>query len=98
MEGKRQMIETARSPERPLKIFLVDDHEVVREGLAELLSEQPDFEIVGEAGTVEHAFARIVATQPDVAVLDLRLPDGSGVDLCRDVRSALPQTHCPIPH
>lgn len=82
--------------EHAVRIFLVDDHEVVREGLAELLSDVADFEIVGEAGTVEQALDRILASRPDVAVLDLRLPDGNGVDLCRDVRSALPDTYCLI--
>jgi two-component system, NarL family, response regulator DevR len=79
-----------------LRIFLVDDHEVVREGLAELLSAVPDFEVVGEAGTAGQALPRILAARPDVAILDLRLPDGNGVDICRDVRSALPSTHCLI--
>ena len=79
-----------------VRIFLVDDHAVVREGLSELLGAVPGFEVVGEAGTAEQALPRILALRPDVAVLDLRLPDGSGVDVCRDVRSALPQTHCLI--
>jgi two-component system, NarL family, response regulator DevR len=82
--------------EASLRIFLVDDHEVVREGLAELLNDVPDFEVVGEAGTAQQAVSRILAARPDVAVLDLRLPDGSGVDVCREVRSALPETHCLI--
>jgi two-component system, NarL family, response regulator DevR len=92
MEGADQMTET----QEPVRIFLVDDHEVVREGLAELLSEVPEFEVVGEAGTAEQALPRILAARPDVAVLDMRLPDGNGVDVCREVRSALPQTRCLI--
>ena len=78
------------------RIFLVDDHAIVREGLAELLSNVPDFEVVGEAGTASQALALILATEPDVAVLDARLPDGSGIDVCRDVRAALPATYCLI--
>lgn len=80
----------------PVRIFLVDDHEVVRQGLAELLDDVPGFEVIGEAGTAEQAVPRIVAGRPDVALLDLRLPDGNGVDICRDVRAALPDTHCLI--
>ena len=67
----------------PIRIFLLDDHEVVRQGIAELLDDVEDFEVVGEAGTVEEALPRILAARPDVAVLDLRLPDGSGIDVCR---------------
>jgi len=77
-----------------IRIFLLDDHEVVRRGIAELLGLEDDMEIVGEAGTVEDALPRIRAAQPDVAVLDVRLPDGSGVEVCRDVRSELPGTRC----
>lgn len=75
-------------------VFLVDDHEIVRRGLVDLVGSQPDLEVVGEAGTVRQARGRIEATAPSVAVLDVRLPDGSGVDLCRDIRSRLPQVHC----
>jgi two-component system response regulator DevR len=79
-----------------IRIFLLDDHEVVRRGIAELLAAVPGFDIVGEAGTVEHALPRVLATRPDVAILDARLPDGSGIDVCRDIRSALPSTYCLI--
>src|SRR5919197_3263999 len=79
-----------------VRIFLLDDHEVVRRGIAELLAGVPGFEIVGEAGTVEQALPRVLAAKPDVAVLDARLPDGSGIDVCRDIRSALPSTYCLI--
>jgi len=82
--------------EQHIRIFLLDDHEVVRRGIAELLSAVPGFEIVGEAGTVEQALARVMAAKPDVAVLDARLPDGSGIDVCREIRSALPDTYCLI--
>jgi two-component system response regulator DevR len=79
-----------------IRIFLLDDHEVVRRGIAELLAAMPGFDIVGEAGTVEDALPRVLATRPDVAILDARLPDGSGIDVCRDIRSALPSTYCLI--
>jgi len=77
-----------------IRVFLVDDHEVVRRGVAALLEAEPDIEIVGEAGTVESALARDPDLKPDVAILDVRLPDGSGVDLCRDLRSKLPNLAC----
>ncbi|MEU6893105.1 response regulator transcription factor [Streptomyces sp. NPDC046557] len=70
-----------------IKVFLLDDHEVVRRGVHELLSVEDDIEIVGEAGSAADALVRIPATRPDVAVLDVRLPDGSGVEVCREVRS-----------
>ena len=82
--------------EQHVRIFLLDDHEVVRRGIAELLGAVPGFEIVGEAGTVEQALPRVLAAKPDVAVLDARLPDGSGIDVCREIRSALPDTYCLI--
>ena len=77
-----------------IRIFLVDDHEIVRRGIAELLGAESDMEIVGEAGTAASARSRIAATRPDVALLDVRLPDGSGIDVCRDVRSANPGIRC----
>ncbi|MFD5110910.1 response regulator [Streptomyces sp. NPDC058391] len=73
--------------EGKITVFLVDDHEVVRRGVYELLSVEDDIEVVGEAGTAGDAMARIPATHPDVAVLDVRLPDGSGVEVCREIRS-----------
>lgn len=79
-----------------IRVFLLDDHEVVRRGIAELLTSQPGFEIVGEAATAEQARNRIPAAKPDVAILDGRLPDGSGIDVCRDIRSAMPATYCLI--
>jgi DNA-binding NarL/FixJ family response regulator len=76
------------------RIFLVDEHEIVRRGIAQLLSSAPGFEVVGEASTTREALRRIEATMPDVAVLDVRLPDGSGIDLCRSIRSRLPSVAC----
>jgi DNA-binding NarL/FixJ family response regulator len=77
-------------------VFLVDDHEIVRRGLTELIRSQPDLEVVGEAATQRQAIGRIEATAPDVAVLDVKLPDGSGIDLCRDIRSRIPSVACLI--
>jgi DNA-binding NarL/FixJ family response regulator len=77
-----------------IRVFLMDDHEVVRRGVRDLLEAEPDIVVVGEAGTAAAALARIPALAPDVAILDVRLPDGDGVTVCRDVRSALPQVAC----
>jgi two-component system response regulator DevR len=79
-----------------LTVFLVDDHEVVRRGVADLLEEDDGIEVVGQAATASEALARIPALRPDVAVLDMRLPDGNGVELCRELRSALPDLRCLI--
>jgi DNA-binding NarL/FixJ family response regulator len=73
-----------------IRVFLLDDHEVVRRGLRELLEAAGDIEVVGEASTVQEALGRAPALRPDVAVLDARLPDGSGIDVCRDIRSVDP--------
>ncbi|MGN6130347.1 MAG: response regulator [Nocardioidaceae bacterium] len=73
-----------------IRVFLLDDHELVRRGLRDLLESEGDIEVVGEAGTVAEATARIPALRPNVAILDARLPDGSGIDVCRDVRSIDP--------
>jgi len=73
-----------------IRVFLLDDHEIVRRGLHDLLESEGDIEIVGESSSAREATARIPALRPDVAVLDARLPDGSGIDVCRDVRSADP--------
>ena len=80
--------------ESTVRIFLLDDHEVVRRGVADLLRGEPGFEIVGEASTAAEAIARIPALKPDVAVLDVRLPDGNGVEVCREVRSRVPELAC----
>ena len=74
-----------------IKIFLVDDHEVVRKGVAGLLEIDPDLTVIGEAGSAAQALARIPALRPDLVLLDVRLPDGNGVELCRELRSRLPE-------
>lgn len=76
------------------RVFLLDDHEVVRRGLRELFDAEDDLTVVGEASTAEEALARVPSTRPDVAVLDVRLPDGDGVEVCRDLRSAMPELKC----
>jgi DNA-binding NarL/FixJ family response regulator len=80
--------------QRRIGVFLVDDHEIVRRGVKELLESEPDITVVGEAGTAVSALARIPALKPDVAVLDVRLPDGDGVSVCRDIRSKMPEVAC----
>jgi len=77
-----------------IRVFLLDDHEVVRRGVAELLGAEDDIEIVGEASTVEQALSRIPPIAPDVALLDVQLPDGNGIEVCREVRSARPELAC----
>ncbi len=81
---------------RTIRVFLLDDHEIVRRGLVDLLSSTADIVVVGEAATAGEALRRIPAARPDVAVLDARLPDGSGIDVCRDIRSAHPEVRCVI--
>ncbi|MFI5957323.1 response regulator transcription factor, partial [Cryptosporangium sp. NPDC051539] len=73
-----------------IRVFLLDDHEVVRRGLTALLESSGDIEVIGESGSAPEAARRIPALRPDIAVLDARLPDGNGIDVCRDVRSADP--------
>lgn len=85
---------TGQNGRVPVRVFLLDDHEIVRRGLKELLESEPDLEVVGEAGTAEEAYGRIPATRPDVAVLDVRLPDGNGVEVCREIRSKHPEIAC----
>jgi DNA-binding NarL/FixJ family response regulator len=87
------MNETA-GERRTIGVFLLDDHEIVRRGVKELLETEPDITVVGEAGTAASALARIPALRPDVAVLDVRLPDGDGVSVCRDIRSSMPEVAC----
>jgi DNA-binding NarL/FixJ family response regulator len=77
-----------------VRVFLLDDHEVVRRGISDLLDSEPDLEVVGEAGTAREALARIPALRPNVAVLDVRLPDGDGVTVCREIRSQMPEVAC----
>jgi DNA-binding NarL/FixJ family response regulator len=79
-----------------VRVFLLDDHEIVRRGVRELLEANDDIEVVGEAGTAEEGMARIPAVKPDVAVVDMRLPDGNGVEVCREVRSRDESIHCLI--
>jgi two-component system, NarL family, response regulator DevR len=77
-----------------IRVFLVDDHEVVRRGLKELLDAEEDIEVVGDAASAGMALAGIASTTPDVAVLDVRLPDGNGVEVCREVRARDPRIAC----
>ena len=77
-----------------VSVFLVDDHEVVRRGIVDLLAADPELDVVGEAGSVAEAMTRIAAVRPGVAVLDVRLPDGSGIELCRDLLSDIPDLRC----
>ncbi|WP_026178849.1 response regulator [Streptomyces hokutonensis] len=78
----------------PIRVFLVDDHEVVRRGLTDLLDTEADISVVGDAGSLSHALARGPALRPDVAVLDVRLPDGDGITVCRELRSQMPELAC----
>ncbi|MEU9075480.1 response regulator [Kitasatospora sp. NPDC004745] len=78
----------------PVRVFLLDDHEVVRRGVHDLLDGEPDLEVVGEAATAEQALVRVPALRPDVAVLDVRLGDGDGVSVCRELRSRMPGLAC----
>ena len=75
-------------------VFLLDDHQVVRRGLRDMLEDEPDFEVVGEGSTAAEALARVPALRPQVAVLDVRLPDGDGVTVCRELRSKMPELAC----
>jgi two-component system response regulator DevR len=84
------------TPKTVTRLFLLDDHEIVRRGLSELLNSVEDFEVVGEAGTVAEALRRIPAVNPDVAILDGRLPDGSGIEVCRIIREDQPNVRCLI--
>jgi two-component system response regulator DevR len=77
-----------------IRVFLLDDHEVVRRGVADLLDPEPDIVVAGEAATAAEALSRVPAARPDVAVLDVRLPDGDGVTVCRELRSQLPDLRC----
>ena len=78
----------------PVRVFLLDDHEIVRGGLARLFEREGDIEVVGEAGTAAEGLSRIPPTRPDVALLDVRLPDGDGVEVCREIRSRHPEIYC----
>jgi two-component system response regulator DevR len=89
------MTETDAAPS-VTRIFLLDDHEIVRRGVADLLNSVPDFEVIGEAGSVAEALRRLPAAVPDVAILDGRLPDGSGIEVCRIIREQNPDVKCLI--
>ncbi len=78
----------------PVRVFLVDDHEVVRRGVAEVLEDDPGITVVGEAGSVAEALVRVPAVRPDVVLIDMRLPDGDGADLCRVLRDRVPGLRC----
>ncbi|WP_215452735.1 response regulator transcription factor [Streptomyces sp. ATCC 21386] len=80
--------------EDQIRVFLLDDHEVVRRGVRDLLNDEPDISVIGEAGTVEQALVRVPALRPQVAVLDVRLPDGDGITVCRELRSRMPELVC----
>lgn len=82
------------SEQNPIRVFLLDDHEVVRRGLTDLLDAEPDISVVGDADSVEHALVRGPAVRPHVAVLDVRLPDGDGISVCRELRSQMPELSC----
>lgn len=84
------------NPDQQTTVFLVDDHEVVRRGLVNLFNDDPELHVVGEAGSIAEAMAKIPAAAPDVAILDVQLPDGSGIALCRDLCAALPDLKCLI--
>jgi len=86
--------ESGEAARPPIAVFLLDDHEIVRRGVRDLLEAEPDIMVVGEAGTASSALARIPALKPDVAVLDVRLPDGDGVSVCREIRSRMPEVAC----
>ncbi len=87
-------VEVGQTVTVAIKVFLLDDHEIVRRGLRDLLESAGDIEVVGEAGTAEDALRRLPAANPDVAVLDVRLPDGNGVEVCREIRSRMPTVQC----
>ncbi len=81
-----------RSAANPLRLLVVDDHEVVRQGLVALLDRRPGFQVVAEAGTVEDSLIEARRHKPDLVIMDVRLPDGSGIEACRDIRAELPET------
>jgi DNA-binding NarL/FixJ family response regulator len=93
-DSQRAVAGQPSSAPGPIRVFLLDDHEIVRMGVRDLLEAEPGITVIGEAGTAASALARIPALKPDVAILDIRLPDGDGVSVCRDLRSKMPQLAC----
>jgi DNA-binding NarL/FixJ family response regulator len=89
-----ERVDEAAKAAGQIGVFLLDDHEIVRRGVHDLLESEPGITVVGEAGTAAAALARIPALKPDVAILDVRLPDGDGVTVCREIRSRMPQVAC----
>ena len=85
-----------KRPGSPIRVFLLDDHEIVRRGVADLVDAEPDMEVVGEASSSSDALSEVKRCAPDVAVLDVRLGDGNGISVCRDIRSAHPEVACLI--
>jgi DNA-binding NarL/FixJ family response regulator len=83
---------TEADPTRALRLLVVDDHEVVRQGLVALLDRRPGFQVVAQAGSVQEAISQARVQRPDIVVMDVRLPDGSGVEACREIRAELPET------
>jgi two-component system response regulator DevR len=96
MDDSAELSSEVTAPPGEVRVFLLDDHEIVRRGIADVLQAEPGITVVGEASTASEALRRIPAAQPDVALLDARLPDGSGIDVCRDVRSSAPEVRCLI--
>lgn len=94
MADTNEQAEAGDDVVREVRVFLLDDHEIVRRGLRELIESEEGLTVVGEAGTVEEALSRAPAVRPDVAVLDVRLPDGSGVEVCRSLRERMPGLQC----
>src|ERR1700722_4359049 len=93
IHGADRWLDDKRGPIM-LKVYLVDDHEVVRRGVRELLESEDDITVVGEAGTQEEALSNIPQVHPDVVLLDVRLPDGDGIEICREIRSSAPEIAC----
>jgi DNA-binding NarL/FixJ family response regulator len=93
-DSQRAVAGQPSSAPGPIRVYLLDDHEIVRMGVRDLLEAEPGITVIGEAGTAASALARIPALKPDVAILDIRLPDGDGVSVCRDLRSKMPQLAC----
>ncbi len=87
---------TDAQPSAPIKVFLLDDHEIVRRGVADMLNSEPDLQVISEASTADEAIRVVASTLPDVAVLDVRLEQGNGIEVCREIRSSYPAVACLI--